>query len=86
MLAARACRLRWPALEGAHRCYAAAASNLQLIKALREKSGAPMAEVKAALEEATWDEGMQLRRFECPYVQLELFSKYSWVQKAPTRP
>ncbi len=37
--------------------YAAVAGNLQLIKALREKSGAPMAEVKAALEEASWDEG-----------------------------
>ena len=42
------------------RSYAAAASNLQLIKAQREKSGAPMSEVKAALEEASWDEGMQL--------------------------
>lgn len=40
------------------RGYAAAASNLQSIKALREKSGAPMSEVKAALEEASWDEGM----------------------------
>ncbi|KAK9825091.1 hypothetical protein WJX74_007614 [Apatococcus lobatus] len=38
------------------RSHAAAASNLQLIKALREKSGAPMSEVKAALEEASWDE------------------------------
>lgn len=40
------------------RGYAAAASNLQSIKALREKSGAPMSEVKAALEEASWDEGI----------------------------
>ena len=41
----------------ASRCYAAVAGNLQLIKALREKSGAPMGEVKTALEEASWDEG-----------------------------
>ena len=43
------------------RSFASAASapsnQLQLIKALREKSGAPVTDVKAALVEAEWDEG-----------------------------
>jgi len=36
---------------------AAPSNQLQLIKALREKSGAPVTDVKAALVEAEWDEG-----------------------------
>ena len=35
----------------------APSNQLQLIKALREKSGAPVTDVKAALVEAEWDEG-----------------------------
>lgn len=39
------------------RCFAAAPSQLQLIKELRERTGAPMSDVKTALQAAGWDLG-----------------------------
>lgn len=46
------------------RCMSAA-SNLQLIKQLREETGAPMTDVKKALEAVGWDKGEQCRP-SCP--------------------
>ena len=40
-----------------NRQFAAASNQLAAIKELREKSGAPIAEVKSALTEAGWDLG-----------------------------
>ena len=52
------------------RAFAAAAGQLDAIKALRERSGAPISEVKAALTEASWDAGKGflgfLHGFESP--------------------
>ena len=39
------------------RCFAAPANQLQLIKELRERTGAPMTDVKTALQAAGWDLG-----------------------------
>ena len=40
------------------RCFAAAPSNqMALIKQLREQTGAPIADVKSALQQAEWDLG-----------------------------
>ena len=39
------------------RNYAAAAASMSLVKDLREKSGAPISDVKSALVEANWDPG-----------------------------
>lgn len=39
------------------RRYAAAAGSMALVKDLREKSGAPISDVKSALVEANWDPG-----------------------------
>jgi hypothetical protein len=39
------------------RCFAAAPNNMALIKKLREQTGAPIADVKSALQEADWDLG-----------------------------
>lgn len=39
------------------RTYAAAAGSMALVKDLREKSGAPIQDVKSALVEANWDPG-----------------------------
>ncbi len=39
------------------RNYAAAAGSMALVKDLREKSGAPISDVKSALVEANWDPG-----------------------------
>lgn len=40
--------------------YAAAAGSMALVKDLREKSGAPISDVKSALVEANWDPGKGL--------------------------
>jgi len=42
------------------RCFAAAPNNMALIKQLREQTGAPIADVKSALQEADWDLGKLL--------------------------
>ena len=42
------------------RSYAAAAGSMALVKDLREKSGAPISDVKTALVEANWDPGMRM--------------------------
>ena len=42
------------------RNYAAAAGSMALVKDLREKSGAPISDVKSALVEANWDPGKGL--------------------------
>lgn len=42
------------------RSYAAAAGSMALVKDLREKSGAPISDVKSALVEANWDPGMHM--------------------------
>ena len=42
------------------RGYVAAAGSLALVKDLREKSGAPISDVKSALVEADWDPGYTL--------------------------
>lgn len=39
------------------RGYAVAGNNLALIKELREQSGAPISDVKAALQQADWNIG-----------------------------
>ena len=39
------------------RFFAAAPNNLALIKQLREQTGAPIADVKSALQQADWDLG-----------------------------
>lgn len=39
------------------RTYAVAAGSMALVKDLREKSGAPISDVKSALVEANWDPG-----------------------------
>ena len=39
------------------RTYAAASGSMALVKDLREKSGAPIQDVKSALVEANWDPG-----------------------------
>lgn len=48
------------------RCLAAPANQLQLIKKLREQTGAPMGDVKTALQAAGWDlgelQGRRMRR------------------------
>ena len=46
-----------PMLSCTCRNYAAAAASMSLIKDLREKSGAPISDVKSALVEANWDPG-----------------------------
>lgn len=40
------------------RSYAVAAGSMALVKDLREKSGAPISDVKSALVEANWDPGV----------------------------
>lgn len=40
------------------RYFAAAPNNMALIKQLREQTGAPIADVKSALQQADWDLGM----------------------------
>ena len=47
----------WPMLSSTCRGYAAAATSMSLVKDLREKSGAPISDVKSALVEANWDPG-----------------------------
>lgn len=47
----------WPILSYTSRAYAAAAASMSLVKDLREKSGAPISDVKSALVEANWDPG-----------------------------
>ena len=44
-------------LSSTCRGYAAAAGSMSLVKDLREKSGAPISDVKSALVEANWDPG-----------------------------
>lgn len=46
-----------PMLSCTCRSYASAAASMSLIKDLREKSGAPISDVKSALVEANWDPG-----------------------------
>ena len=41
------------------RAFAAASSNIKAVKELREKSGAPISDVKAALEETKYDIGVR---------------------------
>ena len=41
------------------RTYAVAAGSMALVKDLRDKSGAPISDVKSALVEANWDPGKQ---------------------------
>lgn len=48
----------------ASRTYAAAAASMSLVKDLREKSGAPISDVKSALVEANWDLGIFLACLE----------------------
>jgi len=43
----------------------APSNQLALIKALREKSGAPVTDVKMALVEAQWDEGEWILQLFC---------------------
>ena len=43
------------------RCIEAPANQLQLIKDLRERTGAPMTDVKTALQAANWDLGARAR-------------------------
>lgn len=42
------------------RCFAAAPNQMALIKQLREKTGAPIADVKSALQQAEWDLGTEM--------------------------
>ncbi len=44
-------------VDSTFRNYAAAAGFMALVKDLREKSGAPISDVKSALVEANWDPG-----------------------------
>jgi hypothetical protein len=44
------------------RCFAAPANQLQLIKELRERTGAPISDVKTALQAAGWDLGESSRQ------------------------
>ena len=46
-------------LQAAVRTYAVAAGSMALVKDLRDKSGAPISDVKSALVEANWDPGKQ---------------------------
>ena len=46
----------------AARNYAVAAGSMALVKDLRDKSGAPISDVKSALVEANWDPGKQAAR------------------------
>lgn len=49
------------------RRYAAPSNQLQLIKELRERTGAPMTDVKTALQAANWDLGKQdISRMDSP--------------------
>lgn len=48
------------ALQGwipAVRCFAVGGNHMALIRELREASGAPISDVKAALQQADWDMG-----------------------------
>lgn len=56
LLPRRAAASNWECLRG----YAGASSSLAAIKELRERSGAPIVDVKSALEEAAWDLGAYL--------------------------
>ena len=47
----------WPMLSYTCRGYPAVAASMSLVKDLREKSGAPISDVKSALVEANWDPG-----------------------------
>lgn len=47
--------IRSEKIESTFRNYAAAAGSMALVKDLREKSGAPISDVKSALVEANWD-------------------------------
>ena len=49
------------------RCFAAPANQLQLIKELRERTGAPISDVKTALQAAGWDLGESSSRQEGRY-------------------
>ena len=46
-----------PSLAYIARSYATAAGSMALVKDLRERSGAPISDVKSALVEADWDLG-----------------------------
>lgn len=48
------------------RCYAAASNQMALIKELRERTGAPISDVKNALQAAEWNLG------ECHALQTAL--------------
>ena len=55
-----------PTLSQTCRNYAAAAGSMALVKDLRERSGAPISDVKSALVEAAWDLGMPMpHRLHC---------------------
>ncbi len=49
--------IRSQTIDSTFRNYAAAAGSMALVKDLREKSGAPISDVKSALVEANWDLG-----------------------------
>ena len=48
---------RYHLVDNSIRSYAVAAGSMALVKDLREKSGAPISDVKSALVEANWDPG-----------------------------
>ncbi len=52
--------IRSQTIDSTFRNYAAAAGFMALVKDLREKSGAPISDVKSALVEANWDPGKQV--------------------------
>lgn len=56
-VAARFMRAELAAGAPGARWYAAPANQMALIKSLRESSGAPISDVKAALQQADWDLG-----------------------------
>lgn len=57
------------------RFFAAAPNNLALIKQLREQTGAPIADVKSALQQADWDLGMFSFSVQSTFKAMMSFSK-----------
>lgn len=50
------------------RSFAAASNHMALIKQLREQTGAPIADVKSALQQSEWDLGALNDTGSCPYL------------------
>jgi len=57
--------------SASHRSNSTASNHLPLIKKLRDQTGAPISDVKKALEQAGWNMGMHLHcggRFDISYI------------------